>query len=237
MRKFRRLIVIVLVFYLVFGIWYVESNIAQETKGQLSQTRYVDPKGYFKIVPPAGWRIQEYPQDLRGKVAFINPESSNIDLRVLVNAIDFSTVEELIAMCKDVEKHYGIITNIEEITFSSGPAVRRSFHLGGIKVYSIDFLVGKVKHNLQYAAPPNKYDKYLPVVMKSMETYEPVFRDISDQEVIKHLVAKKLRLAQLMTESGNFELALEYVKEGLDVSPKDADLLKLKKQIEDKLKK
>ena len=75
MDKFKRLAVVFTVFYLVFGfnsIWCTESNGAEKTREKLSQTRYVNPKGYFKITPPRGWRIVEYSQDPRGKVAFIS---------------------------------------------------------------------------------------------------------------------------------------------------------------------
>ena len=211
------------------------ASVLGQTKGQLAAKRYVDPKGYFKIVPPDGWRIQEYPQDPRGKVAFISAD--DIQLRVLVNAVDFSTAEELVAFCKDVEKRIGTSTNIERITFGARSAVRRTAYWQGQKWYWIDFLVGKVDHNLQYAAPPSKYDKYLPIAMKSIETYEPIIKDVSEKEATNHFVAKKMRLAQLMIENGNLDLALEFVKEGLEASPNDSELLKLKKQIEDKRKK
>jgi hypothetical protein len=235
MIKINRLIISICV--LTFGLVCIAVSGAngEMPMGQLSKSRYSDPKGYFKIVPPAGWRIQEYPQDSRGKVAFFAP-GSNIDLRVLVNAVDFSTIEELIAFCKDVEKRIGVNTNIKRITFGGRPAVERTFQLRGLNLYYIDFLVGKVDHNLAYGAPVNKYNKYRSVVMKSMDTYEPIFHDVSDQEIIKHVVAKKFRLGQLMIQNGNYELALEFVREGLEVSPTDPDLLKLKQQIDDKLR-
>ncbi len=213
-----------------------ESNDTQNMGEKLSRTRYIDPKGYFKIAPPAGWRIEEYPQDPRGKVAFHCPEA-NVELRVLINAVDFSTIEELITSSKKIEKRIGEKTNIKKIMFTDRHAIERSFKFKGQKLYYIDFLVGKIDHNIAYSAPRNKYNKYLPIVMKSMETYEPIFDETSDHEVAKHAVAKKKRLTQLMIEHGNYDLALEFIKEGLELSPKDSDLLTLKQQIEDKVKK
>ena len=201
------------------------------TKNKLANKRYVDPKGYFKIVPPAGWRIQEYPQDPRGKVAFIAP-ASNTDLRVLVNAVDFTTIDDLVRFCKNIESRIGISTNIERTTFGGRPAVKRSFEAKGLRFIMYDFLIGSVDHNLQFAAPPSNFQKYLPIVMKSMETYEPVVRAMTDQDVIKHAVAKKRRLARLMIEMGNYDLALEFIKEGLELSPRDDELHKLKEEIE-----
>ena len=211
-------------------------SLAYGETGQLSKSRYNDPKGYFKIVPPKGWRVQEFPQDARGKVAFFAPES-NVDLRVLVNAVDFSTVEELIAFCKDVESRIGTSTNIEKITFDGRPAVRRTFQMKGMKLYYIDFLVGKVDHNIAFAATLAAYDKYLPIVMKSIDTYTPIMLDISDKDLIKHSVAKSLRLAQLMMDNGNFDLAKEFVKEGLAIDKNNRELLAIKKKLQSRANK
>lgn len=223
-------------FVLIISLSVITSNVMGSEVDRLAGKRYSDPKGYFKIVPPAGWRTHEYPQDPRGKVAFLG-QKSNIELRVLVNAVDFDTTDALVSFCKDIEKRIGINTNIKRITFGGRPAVERTFRFKGLKFYAIDLLVGKVDHNLQYGAPEHLFDKYRPIVLKSMETYEPVLRKLTDDQAIKHAVAKKYRLAQLMMEMGNLQLALGYVKEGLEIAPKDIKLLKLKQQIEDKLRK
>lgn len=213
-----------------FAVICAALGAAQGTGGQLARKRYVDPKGYFAIVPPDQWGVQEYPQDPRGKVAFNAPDA-NVDLRVLVNAVDFSTVDDLVAFCRSVEGRIGISTNIERVQFGGRAAVKRVFELRGMRMYYIDFLVGNVDHNLAFAAPPRVYEKHLPAVLKSMETYEPIQRNVSDRDVIQHTVAKKKRLAQLMIDNGNLDLAAVYVKEGLDLSPKDPDLLRFNERL------
>ncbi len=70
--------------------------------------------------------------------------------------------------------------------------------------------------------------------MKSNETYTPIQRDISEKEIIKHSVAKILRLAQLMIENGKFDLARELVKEGLALDPSNKDLLAIEKKLQTK---
>ena len=103
---------------------------AQSPSVQLADKRYNDPKGYFTVVPPAGWRIQEYPDDVRGKVALLAPDG-NIDLRVLVNAVDFSTIDELLDFCRTAEKLLGVTMKIEKFDFHGRQAVRRSFEIRG----------------------------------------------------------------------------------------------------------
>jgi hypothetical protein len=218
---------------LTFGLVCIAASGANGETGQLSKSRYSDPKGYFKIVPPDGWRLQEFLKDLRGKVAFFSPDS-NADLRVLVNAVDFNTVEDLIAFCKDVESRIGTSTNIQKMTFGGRPAVKRTFQMKGQKLNYIDFLVGNVDHNIAYSAMQSSYDKYLLIAMKSIETYTPIQRDISDKDMIKHSVAKSLRLAQLMIETGNLDLAREFVKEGLSLDPSNKDLLAIEKTLQTK---
>jgi len=209
---------------------------AQTAGARLARTRYVDPKGFFTVVPPENWRMQEYPQDPRGKVAFLGPEA-NVDFRVLVNAVDFSTIEDLVSFCKGLEGRLGFSTNILRMDFGGRPAVKRTFEARGIRFHYLDFLAGTVDHNLAFGAPPGLYDKHLPLVLKSMETYEPKLREASGQDVLKHAVAKKKRLAQLMLENGNLGLAASYVNEGLELAPKDPELLALKQQVEARTKK
>lgn len=205
-------------------------------RNELSDKRHVDPKGYFRVVPPAGWRVQEYDDDVRGKVAFFAPDL-NIDLRILVNAVDFYTIDELMEFCRSTEKSLGVTMKIEQFDFYGHQAVRRSFEIQGKRFLYVDFLIGKVDHNLAYSAPLDKYNQYLPVVLKSMETYEPILREIGGKENLDHLVAKKLRLGLLMLEIDRVDLALEYVREGLAIAPENQELLNLKQQIDSQFKK
>jgi hypothetical protein len=126
---------------------------------------------------------------------------------------------------------------IEKFDFQGRPAVRRSFEIRGQRFLYVDFLIGQVDHNLAYGAPPSKFDLYLPVALKSMETYDPVPKDVGDKEVNEHLVAKKLRLGRLMLDAGRADLALEYVREGLAVSPDNQELLRLKQEVDSRFSK
>jgi len=193
----------------------------------LSPNQYTDPKGYFKIFPPKGWKLQEYPNDPRGKVAFLAPDGKT-DLRVLVNSVDFTTIDDLVAFCRSVEKKIGVETNIERFSFDGRKAVRRTFEYRGTKFLYIDFLIGDVDHNIAYSSPKTKYISYLNTIKQSMDTYEPFVMNLSEREGVEHLVAKKKRLAQLMIDVGNYSKAIEFVDEGLEVQPDNEELLALR---------
>ena len=227
LRRFSSASAAVLPLLFVFGV--SGDAGAQSEAGRLARSRYSDPNGYFKIVPPDGWRIQNYPEDPRGKVAFISPEG--IELRVLAKGLDYNSFEEMLDEIKGIEKQIGTNTNIKKITFAGKPAVKRSFTFKGQKILFIDFMIGNTTHNLMYSASPTKFEKYLSLAQESMETYEPTLRGVSPEDVRKHAIAKSLRLSQIFFEQGNYDLALEFIKEGLEVEPNNATLLELKKKI------
>jgi len=197
----------------------------------LSEQRYVDPKGYFTIVPPAGWRIQEYPNDNRGKVAFLSP-AENIELRILVAAVDFDTIEGLIYGSKNIEKRIGKSTNIEKVMFYGRQAIKRSFEFNGVQLLVYDFLIGNIHYNIQYGAPPSNFSKLKYLAEKSMETYEATYSSGNDKEILEHSLAGKRRLAQLAIKLSNLKLAAEYVREGLDIDSSDTKLKELNVEIE-----
>ena len=117
---------------MLFVFQLIGNGNAQNKTASLSKSRYSDPNDYFKIVPPDRWRIEKYPQDPRGKVAFIGPDS--VQLRVLAKGLDYNSFDEMLEEIKGIEKKIGTNTNIEKITFSGKPAVRRTFTLKGTKI-------------------------------------------------------------------------------------------------------
>jgi hypothetical protein len=196
----------------------------------LARKRYSDPNGFFKIAPPEKWRIQGYPEDPRGKVAFLGPEGA--ELRILAKGLDHSSFDDMLEELKETEKEIGINTNIERIELTGIQAVRRTFVLSGLKILFIDFMIGNTTHNLMYSAFPDEFQKYLSLALASFDTYEPTLRGVSPDDVKRHTIARSVRLSQLFFEQGKYSLALEYVAEGLEVEPDNATLLELKRRIE-----
>lgn len=194
---------------------------AQDLAGKV----YRDPKGFFEIVPPAEWRVQEYPRDPRGKVAFIGP--NKIDLRVLVNTPDYNDIDGLINFAKSVEKKIDVNTNIKKIEFNGHPAIQRSLKFRGFKFYYVDFLIGRVAHNLGYGSPPKYYKKYLRVALASIATYNPLRVEVSDREAKIQFLAKVRRLWELKQH----DFALGLLNDVLRKEPGDPEYLDLKAAI------
>jgi len=200
---------------------------------------YLDPKGFFKISPPSGWRVQDYPQDPRGKVTFLEP-SNQASLRTLTQVVDITDLGEVIQHLRNMEKQVGSQMNIEPIVFNKMPAVKRNaiLTISGVtsKYLWIDFLLDGVQHNLQYSAEPKLFDKYYPIAWNSMLSYEPLKRkkSSSSEEAKKHEAAKWIRLANISIEMGKTQAAKQAVAAGLEVDPENTELKKLKSVLDKK---
>ena len=233
-REFGSLLILLVFLHCltIIGCDEKEGQKTTESKGttsQLARSRYSDLNGYFKIVPPSEWRIQKYPQDPRGKVAFHGPDGAQ--LRVLVKGLDYNSFEEMLEEIRGIEKQIGTNTNVEEIIFSDKPAVKRTFVLRGTKILFIDFMIGNTTHNLMYSASPTKFDKYHALAWKSISTYESTLQGVSAEDVKKHTIARSLRLSTIFFDEGNYELSMESITEGLEVDPNNAELQELKEKI------
>lgn len=189
----RSATVIGLLFSILLWMFGTDLTHAEEERGGLSNELYKDPKGFFIIRPPASWQPQEYPSEPRGKVGFLGPDGA--ELRVLVNPAT-ADLDGFISWCQDTEKRMGMPMHIERITFGDIPAIRRTYETKGMKYRSVNVIIGNANHNLQYGAKSDKYDKYLDLVTKSMQTYEPVFQDLSSDKFKKLYASQKARLCR-----------------------------------------
>ena len=134
----------------LFFVFQLIGNVnAQNKTAKLAKSRYSDPNGYFKIVPPDGWRIQKYPEDPRGKVAFIGPDG--VELRILVKGLDYNSFEEMLEEIKGIEKKIDTNINIEKITFANKPAIKRIFTLKDTKM--LDAEIKKIVFVEAYPIP------------------------------------------------------------------------------------
>jgi len=218
------------------------TGCGQQTSKRSGNTQaqvYADSKGFFEIRPPAGWRRQLYPQDPRGKVAFLSP-GGQCSLRVLAKAVEIEDYDGLLEDLKTIEKRLGVQMNIEPVGFNGMPAFKRltTITMHGVtqRMLSIDLLIDGVSHNLQYGGAVHLFDRYYNDAWQSMQTYTPQHRSqpATPEEARQHEAAKWLRLARIALDMGNVEAAKEAVAAGLEAAPENEDLRKVKAVIENR---
>ncbi|MFW6114120.1 MAG: hypothetical protein ACOC7K_00085 [bacterium] len=201
---------------------------------ELAAQRYEDPNGYFTIIPPAGCRVETYPNDPRGKVAF--HLDGNTDLRVLVTPVDYSSFDTMLAELRQKQRELrGRVDMGLEVTELDGRmAVKKTLELQGTKLVAYDFMVGKVHHDLQFASARRDFGKYLPLVMVSIQTYEPIQRDVPPEAAKQAAIAKRVRLGRLFLDQGNIEAARQVIAEGLEMDPVNIELVPLRERLDAK---
>ena len=205
----------------------------------LSDTQYHDPHGFFNITPPAGWTIQEYPNDPRGKVKFVAPGVRGVSLLIIGMATDMTSIGDVAASTERSEKRLkskyrrsNPSGGHEIIDWYGQPAVKGFFLLPNrFRQESLEFLVGRQYYNPSYAAPTSLFAKYKEQAMLSMRSLEPLLKDISSSDAREHLLASKLRLAKLNIALGHDQVALRVIREGLEIDPSNTELLSLRKTL------
>jgi len=231
MKKIQSAFILTLILSIFCNI-----NFAQITNDKLANKTYIDPKGYFKILPPDGWQKQEFSNEPRGKVKFVRSSPTGTMLQVIAGASPFNNLEELIEDSKRaasrLKQNYGAITNIEKTSFAGFQAMRFTLEIPNkLKQEQIQFILGGNHYTLVYGAPPNSFDKFHLIALASLETIEPILKKITKEESYKHVIASKIRTAKNLIQLGQKEYALTIINEGLSIDQNNNDLLELKKSI------
>jgi len=149
-------------------------NVTTELRDALLNppgARYVDPKGLFSIGCPPGWSRTDRPDCAPYDVIFFSPNRASIS--IMATRVKYN---DLPSLFKDIEKNeaeYGIRTDVETIRFNNMPAIKRTCTLNTVIIFSIDFVDNYVAHHILCRAPKDYYDKYVPVLMELLNTYQP----------------------------------------------------------------
>lgn len=207
----------------------------------LAAALYSDPKGFFQIRPPAGWSINEYPDDPRGKVAFRTPSAgdwtqSGAELKVLglLSAPGRSIAaarEEIEATADRLRAGLGASIEVTETTVLGHRAVRMTSNMPGkLRQEVIEILIGQNQYNFAFGAAPHRYDHHYPIARKAMETLLPILRDLPEEEATRHLVASSIRRAEVYRQMGQLAWAGEAVDEGLRLEPGNEKLRQMKRE-------
>ena len=136
----------------------------------LDGPRFADSNGLFSIVIPAGWKVSKPPESDPYNVVFVGTHSA--DISIMAKPVSYNTLPELFTEIEKHEKQFGLSTKVDTIRFRGRPAVKRSGRLMRVKIFAIDFVEDHVAHHIMCAVSPEYFDRYEPVLMDVLNTYE-----------------------------------------------------------------
>jgi len=137
----------------------------------LGGPRYADPAGLFSVVVPAGWRTVTPPDSGSYNVVFYGPNGA--DMSIMATRVDYDDLPSLFKDIEKSEKQTSIRTDFEAYRFQGRSAVRRTCKLHHARVLAIDFVENRVAHHILFTAPPDLFEKYEPVLLEVLNTYQP----------------------------------------------------------------
>ena len=136
----------------------------------LGGPRYADPSGRFSVVVPAGWQTVTPPESGSYNVVFYGPNGA--DMSVMASPVDYDDLPSLFKDIEKSERQTSIRTDLEAFRFQGRSAVRRTCKLHHVRVLAIDFVEKRVAHHILITAPPELLEKYEPVLMEVLNTYQ-----------------------------------------------------------------
>jgi hypothetical protein len=211
-----------------------EKPAVDDGKTILSQTLYSDPKGFFKIRPPEGWFINEYATDPRGKVDFNSSNStSKAQLKIIGQANPFPDFDALLTDCRNgaerMRSRIGGTSTVKEIIKFNVKAVEVQINVPGkFKQLQYQILIGKNYYTFAFGGTPEQFDRNERQANKSIETFEPIFKEITTSDYVSHIIASKIRTAELYLSINRKDWALVVINEGLQIDKQNKRLLELK---------
>lgn len=176
--------------FLVFGVLVVAALIADMTGFRhkkpyrspdlatelqniilgLDGPRFTDAKGLFSIVVPPGWKVSRPPESDPYNVVLVGSHSA--DISIMAQPVSYNTLPELFKEIEKREKQFGLATKVDTIRFRGRPAIKRSGHLLRVKILAIDFVENHIAHHMMCAVSPEYFDRFEPVLMEVLNTYE-----------------------------------------------------------------
>ena len=152
---------------------YRPPDIATELQNMvlgLDGPRFTDANGLFSIVIPPGWKVSKPPESDPYNVVFVGSHSA--DISIMAKPVSYNTLPELFREIQKLEKQFGLATKVDTIRFRGRPAIKRSGRLMRVKVFAIDFVEDHVAHHILCAVSPEYFDRFEPVLMEVLNTYE-----------------------------------------------------------------
>lgn len=207
---------------------------------------YADKNGYFSIVPPERWERNEYTNDPRSKVHFECPSVRGVIIRLIVEvAPQGLNSDHIVDAARDRAEVAraripGLtVREVTEIMFAGCTAAHVRVSYPDLFEEELIILVARgILFNIAYSAPNKRlFERYRKLVQQSLDTLT-VAGDVPstarDKQRQEHYVARRLRLAQICASTWDFDGAREWLQDGLEQCPDNADLLEALKAVSEK---
>ena len=205
---------------------------------------YKDGNGLFIAVPPAGWTQKDYPSEtVRSKVAFVNPQKSDVLIRIIAGPIPRTsyTLDDL------YEENEQKIATVLRPRFPSVKFSIKKEKVGDLDAIvwmnsgppmGIQKMVQYVKGNLWYqvafsTTTQTQFDKYHSTFERFLNGFVLIDKtgDFSEQDAKCAIVSRYRRIAELYEEMGKTDEAVIFLNEGLSIVPDSKELLNYKQRL------
>ena len=153
-----------LIMTIAFGLLFSSSM-----NGQLSREIHEDKNGYFTIYPPFNWDKAVPVNTGTTRIYFEKGEEMCLYVDICIVDFDMDSLYSLYAAL-DPKKNPASMKREE---FRKYDAIFRTIKYDDRCFYTLEFLIEKTYHKLTFYASAAQFDRFLPVVMKSMNTYRP----------------------------------------------------------------
>lgn len=210
-------------------------------KEELTTKLYSDKNGYFTFLPPKGWSQKDFPSDPRSKVEFNGPDS--VLIRIIAQSAQGVTSKNIVeetgksseAGAQTLRKQFPSYSqSVKEGSFAGLRAALVTQSVPDQLEQELTvFVAGNIHFNIAYTAlNRTTLEKHRKVAQESLATLtfsEKISLPVDDEKVKEETIARAIRLAQLLTQMGNFSGAKEQISLALKKYPDDT---KLKKALE-----
>jgi len=202
---------------------------------------YQDPNGYFSIFKPDGWKTSEYSETSRGKVKFIHPVNTKINVIITGQGNPFNSfqdlMDDLMNSTKQMETKYsahGVSSKITSFEIDGIKYAKRDVTFQGLslKQMTMECIVNNTYITIGFVAPTSDYDKNLDNIYESISTLTTSNKTYSDENIKAAMVESELKQAKINIQAGRKDWALKAIEAGLEIDPGNEKLIEFKREIE-----
>lgn len=224
---------------IILGIAFLSIGLFAQNKAT-KKNLYQDPNGYFSIFKPDGWKTSEYAESSRGKVKFIHPVNTKINVIITGQGNPFNSfqdlMEDLKRSTKQMETKYsshGVSSKITSFDIDGTKYAKRDVTFQGLslKQMTMECIINNTYITIGFVAPTSDFNKNLDDIYESISTLTTSNKTYSSENIKAAMVESKLKQAKINIQAGRKDWALKAIEEGLEIDPENQKLLDLKDEI------